>query len=43
MDEALAEYARLEAAWPLLGYAVELLPRIAVEPRADFVLERLGA
>ena len=26
MDEALAEYARLEAAWPMLGYTVTLLP-----------------
>lgn len=42
MDEALAEYARLAAAWPALGYAPELLPRVDVESRADFVLERLA-
>ncbi len=41
MDEALAEYARLEAAWPGFGYTVERLPRIDVEARADFVLARL--
>nr|WP_208413662.1 AAA family ATPase [Sphingomonas leidyi] len=41
MDEALAEYARLEAAWPGFGYAVERLPKIDVEARADFVLARL--
>lgn len=43
MDAALAEYARLEAAWPRLGYAVGILPRLDVEARADFVLERLRA
>ncbi len=41
MDEALAEYARLEAAWPRLGYTVALLPRLPVEARADFVLDRI--
>lgn len=42
MDEALAEYARLEAAWPALGYAPNLLPKVDVESRADFVLARLA-
>lgn len=42
MDEALAEYARLEAAWPAFGYAIALLPKIDVEARADFVLARLS-
>lgn len=41
MAEACAEYARLEAAWPMLGYRVHLLPKASVEARADFVLERL--
>ncbi len=43
MTEALAEYARLEAAWPRLGYTVAFLPKLDVEARADFVLERLRA
>ncbi len=41
MDEALAEYARLETAWPRLGYSVTLLPRLPVEARANFVLDRI--
>lgn len=43
MDEALAEYARLAAAWPALGYMPEMLPKTDVEARVDFVLERLDA
>lgn len=39
--EALAEYARLEIAWPALGYAPVLLPRSDVGARADFVQEQL--
>jgi len=38
---ALAEYERLSAAYPALGYEVHLLPKIGVEERADFVLSVL--
>lgn len=40
-DEAVAEYARLERAFPALGYQVVVLPRIDVAARADFLLSRL--
>ncbi|CAN5551618.1 AAA family ATPase [soil metagenome] len=39
---AVAEYDRLTAAWPALGYHVVLLPRIDVVTRADFVIATLG-
>ncbi|HSX74050.1 MAG TPA: AAA family ATPase [Shinella sp.] len=38
---ALAEYERLEKAYPALGYEVVVLPRMPVAARADFVLGRL--
>lgn len=38
---ACAEYARLESAYPRLGYAPVVLPKAPVEARADFVLARL--
>lgn len=41
IDEAIAEYKRLERAFPALGYQVVVLPRIDVAARADFVLSRL--
>jgi predicted ATPase len=40
-DEAVAEYARLERAFPALGYRVIVLPKVDVAGRADFVLSRL--
>jgi predicted ATPase len=40
-DEAVAEYDRLERAFPALGYQVVALPKIDVAGRADFVLSRL--
>lgn len=43
LDEAIAEYTRLEQAYRALGYAVQLLPKAPVEARADFVLATLGA
>lgn len=43
LDEAIAEYARLEHAYRALGYAIHLLPKAPVEARADFVLATLGA
>jgi len=43
MDEAIAEYDRLRAAYPALGYDVVVLPRTSVSDRADFVLGTLDA
>lgn len=40
-DEAVAEYDRLAAIYPALGYDVVTLPKIAVADRADFILDRL--
>jgi predicted ATPase len=42
LDAAVAEYERLLAAYPTLGYEVVMLPRIGVEERADLVLRRLA-
>lgn len=40
---AVAEYDRLRAAYPSLGYAVSILPKVDVAGRADFVLAVLHA
>jgi predicted ATPase len=40
-DSALAEYSRLLRVYPSLGYEVILLPKVAVQERADFVLKTL--
>lgn len=42
MDEAVAEYDRLAATYPALGYEVLSLPRVSVEARADIVLAGLA-
>lgn len=42
LDEAVAEYDRLAAIYPALGYAVTLLPRVGVAARADIVLAALA-
>jgi predicted ATPase len=39
---AEAEYARLLAAYPRLGYETVILPKVSVAARADFVLQRIG-
>ena len=39
---AVAEYDRLAAAYPALGYDVTLLPKISVAERLAFILERVG-
>lgn len=39
---AVAEYDRLAAAYPALGYDVILLPKISVAERLTFILERVG-
>jgi predicted ATPase len=36
-DDAVAEYDRLAAAYPALGYEVAVLPKVGVEARADIV------
>tara|TARA_R110000851_G_scaffold333533_1_gene515183 strand:+ start:17518 stop:18048 length:531 start_codon:yes stop_codon:yes gene_type:complete len=43
LDTAAAEYSRLLEAYPVLGYSVTILPKIAVAQRADFILRTLGA
>jgi predicted ATPase len=42
LDDAIAEYDRLAAAYPAFGYEVVLLPKVPVSARADFVLSVLG-
>ena len=41
-EDAVAEYDRLLAAYPALGYEVLVLPKTGVAERADFVLETLS-
>jgi predicted ATPase len=41
-DEAIAEYDRLAAAYPALGYEITILPKVAVETRADIVEAQLA-
>ena len=41
-EVAVAEYERLAAIYPALGYDVTVLPRIPVTARADIVLEKLA-
>lgn len=41
LEEALAEYDRLLAGYPRLGYEVQVLPRTSVEARANLLLGRL--
>ena len=42
-EEAVAEYERLTAAYPEIGYELVILPKTDVETRADFLLRRLAA
>ena len=42
LDEAVAEYDRLAATYPALGYEVLVLPRVGVAERADIVLATLA-
>ena len=37
LDEAVAEYDRLAAAYPALDYRVSVLPKVSVAARADLV------
>jgi len=43
MGEAVAEYDRLAATYPALGYEVIVLPRVSIAERADIVLAALAA
>lgn len=38
MGEAVAEYARLEAALPAFGYSTHILPKASVEKRTAYIL-----
>lgn len=42
LTAAVAEYDRLSAAYPTLGYEAHILPKIGVEERVDFVHSVLG-
>ena len=42
-DHAVAEYQRLLIIYPELGFRVRVLPRLSVEERATFVLDRVHA
>lgn len=42
-EDAIAEYERLERAYPMLGYRVIVLPKGTVDVRADVVLAALSA
>ncbi|MDB5676816.1 MAG: ATPase [Sphingomonas bacterium] len=42
MDEAIAEYDRLAATYPALGYEIMVLPRVSVAERADIVFAALA-
>lgn len=43
LDDAIAEYDRLVAVYPALGYDVLVLPKVDVRARADYVLNTLLA
>jgi predicted ATPase len=42
IEAAEAEYARLQEAYPALGYKVSVLPRVGVSERADLIEKALG-
>ena len=42
MDEAVAEYDRLAAVYPALGYKAVVLPKVSVAERVDIVLATLA-
>jgi predicted ATPase len=41
MDAAIAEYGRLCRDYPALGYEIDILPKVSVAERANYVLSRL--
>jgi len=42
VEAAIAEYERLQNAYPSVGYEVTILPKVGVVERADFVLHTLA-
>ncbi|WP_064691909.1 AAA family ATPase [Rhizobium aegyptiacum] len=42
-EEAVAEYERLSAIYPALGYDLVVLPKTSIAERADFILDRHDA
>jgi predicted ATPase len=42
-DSAKAEYERLLTIYPGIGYDIAILPKISLEARADYVLDKLNA
>jgi predicted ATPase len=40
--EAVAEYDRLIAVYPALGYDIHVLPKVSVSERADWILASLA-
>ncbi len=42
LEDAIAEYERLSAIYPALGYEVVIIPKLPVAERADFVIRMLG-
>ncbi|MBB4121058.1 AAA family ATPase [Martelella radicis] len=43
LDEGMAEYERLMAFYPKLGYRPVVLPKADIETRIRFILQRVGA
>ena len=41
LEEAIAEYDRLQTAFPALGYRTDLLPKVPVDERVDYLLRAL--
>ena len=41
LQDAIAEYDRLSRDYPLLGYEVVVLPKVAISERADFILQHI--
>ena len=41
-DAAVAEYERLVAAYPALGYEITVLPKVGVAERAELILRILA-
>lgn len=40
--DGVAEYERLSVVYPSIGYEIQILPKVSVAERADFVLSRLA-
>ncbi|WP_369406695.1 AAA family ATPase [Chromobacterium alticapitis] len=42
LDRAMEEYTRLLKTYPTLGYNMDILPKISLKERADFILSALN-